>query len=227
MVRLRVIAPIASFSRARFFERSALVAKSGSVASSGASIDLAEAPIDRLAGGADVHVAVGGLEHAGRNAGRMVVAGLARHLAADRPARRLEVQHGDLRREQVALHPLALAGLLALQQRDQDAHGAEDAGGQVRHRDADAHRPLAGQAGDRHQPAHALRDLVEAGAFAIRPVLAEAGDAGVDQPRIDRPQRRIVDAETELHVGPVVLHQHVGAVAPAASGSPRPRPTSG
>ena len=142
----------------------------------------------------------------------MVVAGLARHLVADRPARRLEVQHGDLGGEQVALHPLALAGLLALQQRHQDAHRAEDAGGQVGHRDADAHRALAGQAGDRHQPAHALRDLVEAGTLAIRPVLAEARDAGIDQPRIDRSQRRIVDAEAELHVGAIVLHQHVGAL---------------
>jgi hypothetical protein len=35
-------------------------------------------------------------------------------------------------------------------------------GVEVGDRDADAHRPLARQAGDRHQPAHALRDLVEA-----------------------------------------------------------------
>ena len=93
----------------------------------------------------------------------MIVAGLARHLVADRPARRLEVQHGDLRRQQIALHPLAFARLLALQQRHQDAHRAEDAGGQIGDRNADAHRALAGQAGDRHQPAHALRDLIEAG----------------------------------------------------------------
>ena len=35
---------------------------------------------------------------------------------------------------------------------------------QVGDRNADPHRPLAGQAGDRHQPAHALGDLIEAGA---------------------------------------------------------------
>ena len=52
---------------------------------------------------------------------------------------------------------------------------------QVGDRDADAHRALARQAGDRHQPAHALRDLVEARPLAIRPVLAEARDAGVDR----------------------------------------------
>ena len=102
---------------------------------------------------------------------------------------RLEVEHRDLRREQRALHPLAFARLLALQQRDEDAHRAEDPGGEIGDRDADAHRTLAGQAGDRHQPAHALGDLIEAGPVAIGAVLAEAGDAGIDQARIDRPQR--------------------------------------
>ena len=62
-----------------------------------------------------------------------------------------------------------------------DAPGAEDAGAEVGDRDADAHRALPGQAGDRHQPAHALRDLVEARAQAVRAVLAVAGDAGVDR----------------------------------------------
>src|SRR5262249_28587672 len=147
--------------------------------------------------------------------GRMVVAGLARHLATDGPARRLEIEHGDLGREQVALYPLALTGLLALQQRHQDAHGAEDAGSQIGDRDADTHWTLTGQAGDRHQPAHALSDLVEAGTLAVRPVLPETRYAGIDKARVDHPQRRVVDAETELHVRAIVLHQHVGALQKA------------
>src|SRR3546814_292500 len=53
-----------------------------------------------LARGGDVDVAVGGREDAGRDAGGMVVAGLLRHLAVHRPARRLEVEHRDLRLEQ-------------------------------------------------------------------------------------------------------------------------------
>ena len=64
-----------------------------------------------------------GLEHAGRDAGRVVVAGLLRHLAFDQPARGLEVEHEDLRLQQRGLHPLALARALALEQRDQDALG--------------------------------------------------------------------------------------------------------
>ena len=113
----------------------------------------------------------------------------------DQPARRLEIEHRDLRRQQRAFDPLALARHLALQQRDEDAHRAEDAGRQIGDRDADAHRPLSRQAGDRHQPAHALRDLVEAGAVAIRPALPEARDAGIDEARVERLQRLVVDAE--------------------------------
>ena len=87
------------------------------------------------------------------------------------------------------------AGLFTLEQRHEDAERAEKPGGEIGDRDADAHRPLPGHAGDRHQPAHALRDLVEAGPVAIGPVLAEAGNAGVDEARIDRAQRLVVDAE--------------------------------
>ena len=84
---------------------------------------------------------------------------------------------------------------------------------QIGHRNADAHRPTPGHPGDRHQPAHALRDLVEARTVAIRPVLPEAGDAGIDDPRIDRLQALVIDPEAELHVRPVVLHHHISVCA--------------
>ena len=82
------------------------------------------------------------------------------------------------------------AGDFALEQRDQDAERAEQAGAEIGDRNADAHRALARQAGDRHQPAHALRDLVEARPVAIGAVLAEAGDAGEDDALVDLAQRR-------------------------------------
>jgi hypothetical protein len=128
----------------------------------------------------------------------------------DRPARRLKVEHRDLRGQQGAFHPLPFARHLAFEQRDQDSHRGEDAGRQIRDRDADAHRPLARQPGDRHQPAHALRDLIEPGSFTIRTVLAEAGDRAIHQPLVDRLQRLIVDPQPELHVRPEILHQHIG-----------------
>src|SRR6185312_1618430 len=160
--------------------------------------------------GGDIDIAVPGLEHAGRDAGRVVVAGLARHFLGDEPARRLEIEHGDLCRQQRGLDILAFAGFLTLQQRDQNAHSAEDAGGEVGDGNADAHRALSRQPGDRHEPAHALGDLVEAGPVAIRTVLAEAGDAAIDQAWVDLLQALIVDLEAEFHVRAKVLDHDVG-----------------
>src|SRR5262244_527373 len=48
------------------------------------------------------------------------------------------------------------------------------------------------------------------GAVAIRPGLSEAGDAAVDDARVDPGQRFVVDAEPVLHVRTEVLHHHVG-----------------
>ena len=140
----------------------------------------------------------------------MVVAGLLGHVLFHQPARGLEIQHEDLRLQQRGLHPLAFAGDLALQQRGEDAHGAEQPGGEVGDGNADPHRALARRAGDRHQPAHALRDLIEAGPLVIGAVLAEAGDAAIDDARIDLAQALVIDAELGLHVGPEVLDHHVG-----------------
>ena len=97
----------------------------------------------------------------GRDAGRMVVAGLLRDFAGHQPARGLEIEHEDLRFEQRGVHPLPLARLLALEQRHQDALRQQDAGAQIVDRDADPHRPLPRQSGNRHQAAHALGDLVD------------------------------------------------------------------
>src|SRR6185437_7673280 len=58
--------------------------------------------------------------------------------------------------------------------------------------------------------AQPLSDLVVAGPVAVRTGLAEAGDARIDQPRVDLAQRLVVDAEAALDVGPEVLDQHVG-----------------
>src|SRR5262249_50658333 len=108
--------------------------------------------------------------------------------------------------------PLALAGGLALEQRDQDALGQEDPRAEIGDRDAHAHGALAGQARDRHQAAHALGDLVDAGTIAIRTALAEAGDAPVHDARVDGADVLVVDAEAALHVGTVVLDDHVGVL---------------
>ena len=139
----------------------------------------------------------------------MIVAGLLRHFAFHEEARGLEIEHEDLRLQERGRDLLALAGLFPLEEGDEDAERCEQSGAQVGHRNTDAHRPVSRQAGDRHQPAHALRDLVEAGPVSVRPILAEAGDAGVDEARIDARQRLVVDAQALLHAGPEILHDHV------------------
>ena len=84
----------------------------------------------------------------------------------------------------------------------------------------------AGHAGDGHQPAHALRDLVDAGALGVRPVLAEAGDRGVDDARVHRAHVVVVDAEPVLHRRAHVLDDDVG-LRPAAMKTACPRAPSG
>src|SRR5262245_65966079 len=136
-------------------------------------------------GRGDVDMPVGGLEYARWNAGRVIVAGLLGHLAADQPARALEVEHEDLCLQQRGCDVLALLRLLAFEQRDQNAERAKQPRAEIGDRDPDAHRPLPRQAGDRHQPAHALRDLVEARPVGVRTSLPVAGDAGIDELGID------------------------------------------
>src|SRR6266566_4293523 len=70
--------------------------------------------------------------------------------------------------------------------------------------------PFSRQAGDRQQPAHALRDLVEAWPVGVGTGLSEAGNAGIDELRIDLAELRIVDAEPPLHVRAKIFDHHVG-----------------
>ena len=82
--------------------------------------------------------------------------------------------------------------------------------GEVRDGNADPHRAFAGRAGDRHQPTHALRDLIEAGTLVIGAVLTEAGNGAIDDAWIDLAHALIVDAEFCLHVGAEILDDDVG-----------------
>src|SRR5262249_24904242 len=129
------------------------------------------------AGRGDIDVAVGGLEHASRNRSRVIVAGLLWHFGLDQEARRLEVEHEDLRLQERGGDVLALLRLLALEQCHQDAERAEQPGAEIGDRNADPHRPLARKPRDRHQAPHALRDLIEARTLRIGTILAETRNA--------------------------------------------------
>ena len=67
-----------------------------------------------LATGSDVDMAVGGLERTGGNVQRMIVARLLWHFARVEPARGLEIQHKNLRRQQRSRDPLAFSRSLPL-----------------------------------------------------------------------------------------------------------------
>ena len=75
--------------------------------------------------------------------------------------------------------------------------------------------PSPGNAVDRHDSAEPLGDLIDAGSGGIGSVLAEAGDAAVDDARIDRPASLVVDSEAVLDIGAVVLDDHVGGFGEA------------
>ncbi len=66
----------------------------------------------------------------------------------------------------------------ALDQRGEDAERGVKPGHDIGDRNADPHRPAAGLAGHRHQPAHALHDLIDAGPILVGTVLPEGRDAG-------------------------------------------------
>ncbi len=116
---------IAALSASRFLERAGAVAYSGIGHELGRADRLGAAFPDPSAGRGDVDIAVRGLEHAGRNAGWMVVAGLLRNILFHQPARSLKIQHEDLCLQQRGMHPLAFAGNIALQECCEDADGAE------------------------------------------------------------------------------------------------------
>src|SRR3989441_6495177 len=139
----------------------------------------------------------------------MIVSRLRWHFVAYQPARGLEVEHGEHRFQERGVHPLALAGRLALDQGDQDALSQEDPGAEVGDGDTDPYRPLPRNTRDGHQAAHALSDLVDARAIPIGPALAEAGDTAVDQAGVDRAQGLVVDTQPLLHAGAVVLHDDI------------------
>ncbi len=58
-----------------------------------------------------------------------------------------------------------------------------------------------------------MRDLVYSGAVLVGSALAEAGDAAIDEARVARAQRLVIDAEPVLHAGAKIFHHYVGAIS--------------
>ena len=110
-----------------------------------------------------------------------------------------------------AVDELALAGALALTQRDHDPEGAHqptaaEVGDLPGRLDG---RPV-GVAGEAQHPVEAEVVHVVAGAVAVRPVLAVAGDRAVDEARVDASESLVADPEPVEHARAERLEQHVG-----------------
>src|SRR4029453_2127705 len=102
-------------------------------------------------------------------------------------------------------------GAHAVQQRVDDAEGAEDPGGEIEERHAGADRRAARLAGDGHDAAEGLHQRLVAGAVLARAGASERRDRAVHQPRVDRRQLVVAQAEGLHRAGPEVLDQDVGA----------------
>ena len=142
----------------------------------------------------------------------MIIAGLERYLALDQPAGRLEVEEEYLGLQQRGADPLSSTRPGSFQQGHEDRLGGEQAGGEVCNGDAGPHRTPARLASDRHQTAHPLGHLVEAGPVTIGAILAEPGDRGIHQPRVALVQFLVPDAQAVFDLRSVVFDHHVGPV---------------
>src|SRR6185437_5427459 len=167
-----------------------------------------------IAGAGDENMAVRGLEFAIGHDVRMRVAETAGDLAADEIVGPLVDQHRDLAVEQRAIDMLPLPRGVAVMQRGEDGDGGVEASKQVADRQADFDWPGPGLAiwppGDAHQPAHPLDEEVVAAALRVGSAMAEAGDGTIDQARVDRRQRGIVEPVAVERPGFEILDHDVG-----------------
>ncbi len=118
--------------------------------------------------------------------------------------------------EQRALDFLPAAGTIALAQRRQHPDRAEHAAHDVVDRRAGTQR-APGRTGHVRQPAHHLHDFVQRQAVLVRP-RQEALVRHVDQVRVVRRQRGIVQPELLHQPGAEVLQHHVALAGQLAGG---------
>ena len=134
-------------------------------------------------------------------------------MAGGQVVHRLVGQAGHLHIEQGHVDVLALAGLLAGVQRGQHADRGVQPGENVGEGDAGLHGAGAilaiGLAGQAHQPAEPLDHEVITCSLGVGPVLPEAGDGAVDQSRVDRFQRLVVEAISRQATDLEVFQNHV------------------
>ena len=131
-------------------------------------------------------------------------------LAALQPHRRFLHLHGEHRFEQRDGDLLAAAGLLALQQREQDRLHEMHAGGVVAERGRIDGQRLVVVALAPHHARQRLRENVLPALVGERPGLAEAGAEGADDARIDLGELVVAKAHALHHAGAEIVDDDVG-----------------
>ena len=154
-------------------------------------------------------MAIGGGEGLVGNDVRMGVAKAARGGAADKVVQRLVGETGDADVEQAHIDMLALAGARRMHHRGKNGGGGIGAGQNIDKRHPDLHRHAVRFAGHAHQPAHALDHEIIAGAVRVGPVLAEAGDRAIDNPRIHSAQRLVIQPVSGQPADLEILDKHI------------------
>src|SRR5918999_260767 len=171
-----------------------------------ADVDVAVAGLERLVGGGKPVSGAEGLRDAPRGP----------ELGALPDGER----QGSL--EERGVHVLPAPGLLAGNVSGEDSEGAEEASREVSDGDAALRGGASRLSGDAHHAGHALGDQVVAGTRGIGSGLPEAGDARVDDARVDLFERLVVYAELLGHAGAKVLDDHVRPADEAVEDLARP-----
>ena len=107
--------------------------------------------------------------------------------------------------------PAPLAVGESREDRARRIHAGHQVGGGDTHLLRAAARQVVALAGDAHDAAHGLRDQVVAGAGRIGPRLAEARDRAIDEARIERRERGIVETVLGEAAHLVVFDKDIGA----------------
>src|SRR5712692_3134193 len=98
---------------------------------------------------------------------------------------------------------------MTMVERRENPDEGEETGAQVGERYPGLDGRAAGLAGNRHDAGDALGNEIESAFAALRAGLPVAGDRRVDETRVQRRQRLVVEAERRHHAGPIVLDYDV------------------
>ena len=150
-----------------------------------------------------------GRVHIGRCDVRQDRAGPLPLVAGDLPLGHQALHHRQHGLVDGRVDHLAAPGPLPFLQRRQRADARVRGGERVADRDACAGRWPVRLAQHVAQPAHRLADRAEPGPRRVRAGLAEAGDAGEHDPRVDPGQHVVAEVPAFQRAGAEVLDQHV------------------